>query len=122
MEINSGGLPNLKLGSAFDAAVGMQGIVDTDRCTLGIDPASGAYVYAQGGEVVLVTVRAAGVETSLGIGVGDAEREVLVGYPNATRAGDQYVVGDGTNELVVGVHGGVVTYVSARRTGLVGTC
>lgn len=127
MHIRADGLDTVKIGMPWPEAVSLANLVvqrDTKECSLASDPASGASITAYDQVVTLIMVQDSGVETVAGIGVGDSEDEVFAVYPLDaldTEKG-RLVILDGSNELVVGLFGGKVTYLWARQGGIANHC
>jgi hypothetical protein len=120
LELHANGLGPVEIGIGFDKAVERGGLTvqrDDPSCSVATDPKSRATVVAKDGVVVLVSVQDPGVTTAEGIKVGSGSPEVEAAYRLGTDSG-QVVVPEGENELVLGLYGGEVTFMWARRTGV----
>lgn len=107
----------LKLGAPFAATVaqaGLRVLADDGLCARAVDPATGATVVATVGLVETIAIQDPGVQTTAGVRVGTAQEVVERTYGRSADAG-LVVLPEGANELVLGLYGGEVTFMWARR-------
>ena len=119
MLLTAHGLGRFTIGMPWSVAVaaGLRVISPDAKCRLGVDDDTGVTVVGLDDIVVRISVQTPGVLTKRGVEVGDSRADAAVWYQEADWTTDPVVIGDGSDELVVGVIDDKVAYIWAQRAG-----